>query len=604
MLSVGFATAQNPEQEVSAPRGTLGQPDSLIANDKNPAIVADTVGIDSLNVSQPKGDIATTIDYSARDSINLSVNSKLVKLYGNAKISYGRIQLEADQITINYQDNTLTAVGRLDSAGQRVGYPVFRDGDQVYETKKIVYNFKTGRARITEVVTQQGEGFLHGETVYKNSQDELFSINNTYTTCNLADPHYQIRSRRTKAIPNDKVVSGPFNLEINDVPTPLGLPFGMFPDQRKASSGIIVPSFGEERRRGLKLENGGYFFNISEYMTLSLTGSVYSKGGYGINMDTDYRKRYAYSGSMRFAFTRLRISDNIEDNDVQNDFRLTWSHTPQSKGSSRFSASINAATSTYNQNNYLGVNPNTFNNDNLNSTSIDNTTRKLSSNLSYSKTFRGTPFSMAINARHNQDVAPVEIGGGQVDILLPSLTFNMSNIYPFKGKKGGNTVWDKITLRYSMVGSNNLTNNVGRIGSDPTMDSIAPFTLENMSTFLKNADKGFRHQIPLSTSFSFFTHFTASPSINYEERWYFNKLQWGFNPENPNIPVVTDTVNGFNRVYNYNASINIATRLYGTFNFKKGAVKAIRHVANPSVSFTYQPDFADEKFDFYQTLTT
>ena len=595
---MGLANAQNPEEEVTAPQGELGRPDSLQTNDRIPPNVVDTLSTDTVRVQQPKGDISTTIDYSARDSINFSVNNKLVKLYGNAKIIYGDIELEADQIIINYQENTLTAVGRLDSTGQRIGYPIFRQGDQVYETKKITYNFKTGRARISEVVTTQGDGFLHGETVYKNSRDELFSINNTYTTCNLAEPHYQIRSRRTKAIPNDKVISGPFNLEINNVPTPLGFPFGMFPDQRKASSGIIVPSFGEERRRGLKLENGGYFFDISEFVNLEITGSVYSKGGYGLNLSSEYRKRYAFNGNLNFSYTRLRVSDNIEDNDIQNDFRFTWSHTPQTKGTSRFSASINAATSTYNQNNFLGVNTNP------NNTSIDNTTRKLSSNLSYSKTFRGTPFSLAISARHNQDVAPRELGGGQVDLLLPSLTFNMSNVYPFKSKTGGNTWKDKITLRYSMVGSNNLTNNLGRIGSNPTQDSIAPFTFDNLSLFFKNANTGFRHQIPLSTSFSFLTHFTASPSINYEERWYFDKLQWGFDEENPNIPVVIDTVGGFNRVYNYNANIAFTTRLYGTFNFKKGALKAIRHVANPSISFSYQPDFSTEKFDYYQRLTT
>ncbi|MEJ2003671.1 MAG: putative LPS assembly protein LptD, partial [Cyclobacteriaceae bacterium] len=305
-----------------------------------------------------------------------------------------------------------------------------------------------------------------------------------------------------------------------------------------------------------------------------------------------------------FSYTRLQTSDNIEDDQIQNDFRITWTHSPQTKGTGRFSASVNAATASYNQNNYLGVDPiNPVDNTGRN-TNLDNTTRKLSSNVSYSKTFAGTPFSLAITARHNQDVAPRELGGGQVDLLLPSLTFNMSNIYPFRGKSGGNSWTDKITLRYSMVGSNNLTNNLGRIGSDPTQDSIAPFTFENLSTFLKNSNKGMRHQIPFSTSFRFLKHFTASPTINYEERWYFDKLNWSIDPENPERTIITDTIPGFNRVYNYNASIGIATRLYGTVNFKKGSLKAIRHVMNPSVSLSYQPDFGSEQYDYYQKLTT
>ncbi len=529
--------------------------------------------------------------------MNFSVDRKIVKLYGNAVITYGTIKLEADQIVIDYAANTLTAYGRKDSTGQQIGYPIFHNGQEVYETETITYNFKSGNAKISGVVTQQGEGFLHGETVFKNNKNELFSINNTYTTCNLAHPHYQIRSKRTKAIPNDKVISGPFNLELNDVPTPLGFPFGMFPAKQEASSGIIFPSFGEERRRGFKLEDLGYFFDINEYIKIAATGSLYSKGGHAFGLASNYMKRYKYRGSLNFNYTKLRLSENIEDESTQNDFRLTWNHTPETRGSSRFSASINAATATYNQNNFLGVNANPE------TQRIDNTTRQLSSNLSYSKTFTGTPFSLALSARHNQDVAPREQGGGEVDLLLPSLAFNMSNVYPFKGKTGGNGMLDKVTLRYSLSGSNDITNNLGRIGDSQT-DSIAPFTLDNMSLFFKNSRKGFRHTIPLSTSFKLFNFFTGSPSVNYEERWYFEKLEWELDPENPSRAIIADTIRGFNRVYDYNFSMSLATRLYGTFNFKKGKVKAIRHVMNPNISFSYRPDFADEKFGYYQTFNT
>ncbi len=538
--------------------------------------------------------------------MNFSVDRKIVKLYGNAVITYGDIKLEADQIVINYAANTLTAFGRKDSTGTQIGYPIFHNGTEVYETETITYNFKSGKARISGVVTQQGEGFLHGETVFKNASNELFSLNNTYTTCNLAHPHYQIRSKRTKAIPNDKVVSGPFNLELNDVPTPLGFPFGMFPAKQEASSGIIFPSFGEERRRGFKLEDLGYFFDISEYIKLAVTGSLYSKGGHAVRINSNYMKRYKYTGALNFTYTKLRLSENIEDQTTQNDFRLTWSHTPQTRGTSRFSASINAATSSYNQNNYLGVNPYMDFGDQATGGSgnyIDNTTRQLSSNLNYSKTFAGTPFSMAISARHSQDVAPREQGGGEINLLLPSLAFNMSNIYPFKGKSGGsNSILDKVTLRYSLSGSNDITNNLGRIGVNQT-DSIAPFTVENLDLFFKNSRKGFRHQIPLSTSFRLFNFFTGSPSVNYEERWYFEKLEWELDPETSRA-VIADTIRGFNRVYDYNVSMSLNTRLYGTFNFKKGKIQAIRHVINPNISFSYRPDFSDEKFDYYQKFTT
>lgn len=593
---ISTAYSQNPERRLKIPNEPIGARQDTIRPDSSIYRI-DTLRTDTIS-DVPRSDIETTINYSARDSMNFSLDRKIVKLYGNAVITYGDIKLEADQIIINYAANTLTAIGRKDSLGQQIGYPIFYNGAEVYETETITYNFKTGRARISGVVTQQGEGYLHGETVFKNAENELFSINNTYTTCNLAHPHYQIRSKRTKAIPNDKVVSGPFNLELNDVPTPLGFPFGMFPAKQEASSGIIFPSFGEESRRGFKLENLGYFFDINEYLKIAVQGSLYSKGGHALQSTANYMKRYKYTGAFNFTYTKLRLSENVENETTQNDFRLTWSHNPQSRGTSRFSASINAATATYNQNNFLGVNTNPEN------VNIDNTTRQLSSNLSYSKTFPGTPFSLAISARHSQDVAPREFGGGEVNLLLPSLSFQMSNVYPFKGKAGGSGNWlDKITLRYSLNGSNDLTNNLGRIG-DSVQDSLAPFTFDNLSLFFKNSRKGLRHTIPLSTSFKLFNFFTGSPSINYEERWYFEKLEWALDPENPSRAVITDTLRGFNRVYDYNFSIALNTRLYGTFLFKKGNVQAIRHVLNPTISFSYRPDFSDEKFGYYQKFST
>ena len=598
LFFISAVFGQVPEKNVNVPEELLGR-QALVADTlgtDSTALVVDSLAsqaIDSVDVEPaPSGDIETTINYSARDSINFSLDTKIVKLYGDAKITYGSIELEADHIIIDYNENTLSASGKVDSTGTRIGFPIFKNGAEVYETRDIVYNFKTGRARITEVVTQQGDGFLHGETVYKNERNELFSIDNTYTTCNLRHPHFRIKAKRTKAIPDDKIVSGPFNLEINDVPTPLGFFFGMFPAKNEASSGIIVPSYGEERRRGFFLRGGGYFFDISDYVKTTLRGDIYSKGGHGLNMSTAYRKRYAYNGTFNFNYTKLRTGQNIEVDNSQNDYRLTWTHTPQTKGRSRFSASVNAATSTYNTNNFLGIN------NDPNSTRLDAFTQNLNSNVSFSTTF-GTLFSLGLSARHNQNV-----GTREVDILLPSMTFNMSNIYPFQRKSGGgNGVLDKLNVRYTLEGNNEISNNLGPIG-DAATDSIAPFDFSNLSTFFKNASRGFNNRIPLSTSFKLLKHLTASPSFNYQERWYFEKLDYDIDPEDPNKAVVVDTLNGFERVYNYSMGMGINTRLYGTKFFKRGSIQAIRHVMNPSLSFSYTPDFSDEKFGFYQRLQT
>jgi hypothetical protein len=590
--------AQNPENKLQVTNELLG--DHLAASDSIPptalAVSDSTTSnpIDSTKVESKKGDIETTVNYSARDSINFSVDSKIVKLYGNAKIKYGAIELEADFIIIDYANNTLKASGKRDSLGQRIGYPIFKNGAEVYETKDITYNFKTGRARISEVVTKQGEGFLHGETVYKNSKNELFSIDNSYTTCSLEHPHYRIRAKRTKAIPNDKVISGPANLEINDVPTPLWIPFAMFPAKNEASSGVIIPSYGEESRRGFFMRGAGYFFDVSDHFKTALTGDLYSKGGHGITVNSSYKKRYAYNGNLNFSYTQIRLSDLIEDESKQNDFRLTLSHNPESKGNSRFSANVNAATSTYNQNNFLGVNGDP------NNSRLDNTTRQLSSSVNYSKTFGTSPFTLGVSARHNQDVK-----SRQVDLLLPSVSLNMGNVYPLKGKIG-NAGWiDKLNVRYSLTGTNQLTNNLGKISlEDPTQDSIAPFDFDNLGTFFNNSKKGFKHTLPLSTSFKMLKYFTATPSISYDELWYFEKLVWGLDPEKPTTAVVIDTLDGFNRISTYSMGTSVSTRIYGTHFFKKGNVQAIRHVMNPNISFNYKPDFSTKKYDYYQTLIT
>ncbi len=546
--------------------------------------------LDSLSTSpKPKSDIETTIKYAANDSIIYLVGGKIVKLYGDAHIIYGSIELEADEIEINYMLNTLSANGKRDSLGRRVGFPIFKDGNEVYETRDLVYNYKTGRARIAEVVTKQGDGYLHGATVYKNERDELLSLGNTYTTCDLEHPHFRIRSVKSKAIPNDKIVSGPFYMEINDVPTPLGLPFGMFPAQKESKSGIIIPSYGDERLRGLFLRGGGYFFDISEYVKLALTGDIYSKGSTALNVSTNYSKRYRYTGSMTFNYTKTRIDTRIEDKSASNDYRLAWSHSPQSRGTGRFSASVQAATSTFNQNNFLGVNMN------QNSQRMDQTTRKMNSNVSYNKTFSGTPFSMGVNFRHTQDLITNE-----VEIGAPDLSFNMNNIYPFQKKTPSlkKSPLDNLNIRYNMNANNRITNNLGRIPGE-FQDSIAPFNFETLPNLFENSRKGIRHQAPIATTIKAFKHFTLTPSINYEERWYFEKLDWMYDAERRLI-VVADTIQGFNRISNYGFSASLNTRVYGMKTFKKGNVQAIRHIINPNVSFSYTPDFTKASQDYFQ----
>lgn len=552
---------------------------------------SDTTKADS--VAKRKSEIQTTITYSARDSINSRVDRKIVYLYGDAKIKYGDIELMAEEIVIDYEKSTISARGKLDSLGRRVGYPIFINGAEKYETRSIDYNFKTRRARISEVVTKQDEGFLHGQAVMKNDQDELLSVRNAYTTCNLAHPHYEIIATKAKAIPGDKMVVGPFYMSMNDVPIPLGFPFGIFPSPRSSASGIIVPSYGEEKNRGFFLRNGGYFFDISEYIKVQATGDIYSKGSSAFYINSNYMKRYKYNGSFNFSYSNNRVTDDIEDNSTVQDFRIMWSHSPQTKGTGRFSASVNAASATYNTNNLLAYNTNPS------SPRLDNTTRKLSSNVSYSKTF-GSRFSLGANMRLNQDLST-----RQVDIALPDLTFNINNSYPFKRSNG--MFLQNLSVRLSTSATNQITNNLGRNfkdaeGNPYTKDSIAAINSETLPLLFERAKKGFRHNIPVGTSFKILNFFTVSPGISFDELWYFEKLKWGTSTDGKTA-VVVDTVKGFNRVFNYSTSVSLTTRIYGTYFFKGATgVQAIRHVINPSVSMSFQPNFGDPSYGYYDTL--
>ncbi len=557
-------------------------PDTLQTNiplDSIPTSIVpgDSTATDSTSV-EPAGTISTTVFYKSRDSLSMNMRNKIVSLYGNSTIDYKPIGLDAEEIEIDWGANIIDAHGVPDSLGKMVGKPVFRSGNSHYETNNIRYNFKTEKAVISGLVTQQGEGFIHGAAVYKNEKDELYIPYTKYTTCNLSTPHFYIAARDVKAIPGNKMVTGPFNMVINEVPTPLGFFFGMFPEQNQRASGLIIPSYGEQNLKGFYLENGGYFMAINDYVNLGITGSIYSKGGYGLNVGSQYIKRYKYNGNFIFNLTKQIFSNDAESNEsLVTDFRLNWSHTPKTKGTGRFSARVNAATSTYNQNNVLN--------------NIDQQINAtLSSNVSYSKTFKGTPISMGVNARFNQNVATKK-----VDLLLPEVSMNVQNLYPFQSKTGsGNNWYNRITLRYTMNALNQITNRI-------SADSIAPFDLNTLPKLIENAKNGVKHAIPISTSLKAFKYFTISPALNYQELWYSTKLDYNYNSETGKID--TDTIPGFNRVYSYGGGASMNTRVYGTYFFNREyGIQAIRHVMTPSIGYSNRPDFGEPRFDYYQEV--
>ena len=434
---------------------------------------------------------------------------------------------------------------------------------------------------------------MQGEKVKKNELDELFIHDAKYTTCNLAEPHFHIASKKLKVIPGNKVVSGPFHLKFGNVPTPLGFIFGMFPQPKKTVSGVIIPSYGEEKRRGFYLREGGYYFAVNDFFDLRLTGDIYSKGSYGATIATNYKKRYAYNGNLKFNFNKSKTGE-IESPFESNDFSFSWSHTPSSQGrTSRFSSSVNFQTNSYNQNTNL-----------VQSNFNQSINAQFNSNISYSKTFKGSPFNFAANLRHSQNVQTKK-----VNLTLPDISYNMSRIYPFKNLgKIGKTALGKISISHRFNGkielsnasSSSSLNSLNIINSESSISEQVDFNLDNINTIIDRSKIGGKHTIPISTSFNFLKFFTASPSINYNEIWYLKKLNYRYNELENGIEI--DTVNGFSRAWSYSTSMSLSTRIYGTVFFKKGKIKAIRHVITPEVSLSYSPDFTQKKYGYYDEV--
>lgn len=588
---------QKPKSKAKTKEPTISKPivDTTSKNIEIAFDQGDSLSPDSISFvpeNSEKSALDDVVKYTAEDSVLYDAANARVYLYHNAKVEYTNLILSAEYIEIDLTKSIAFAKGIPDSTGKLKGKPVFTQGTEKYEANSMAYNFKTKRAKIQGVVTQQGEGYIHGESVKRTADNEMYINHAQYTTCNLEHPHFHIQANKIKVIPGNRLITGPFNLHFADIPTPFGFAFGIFPTPKTAASGIIVPTYGEAVDRGFFLRNGGYYWHASDYVDARLLADIYSKGSYGFSIMSTYKKRYSFGGNVDFRYAyRKAGDDNLTP--VGEDYWLQWSHLPETRGSSSFSSSVNLGTSTYNTRN-------SFSPTNYLSSSF-------SSNVSYSKTFVGTPFSMGINARQQQNVATK-----QVDLDLPVFSFNMNKIFPFKwGNSAGRKWWEKIGISYSMQAQNSITNqkvaapNVAGAklfdARNPLNDSILPMERKNIDELLNRSKSGIRHNIPLSFSINLLKHLVLTPSLSYEEIWYTKRLDYnwiGGNVKRLNV----DTIRQFSRAWNYNNSLSLQTRMYGIFFVRKGGVEAIRHIFNPSISFSYKPDLSDPKYGMYKDV--
>ena len=534
------------------------------------------VSSDSIKDKKKKDAIDAPVYYECTDSMVWS-RAGNAYLYGSSKVTYDNVELTADVITMNMDSSVVHANGRPDSTGVMVGLPIFKDGSTPYESDRMSYNFKSKKGFISNVYTQQGDGFIMGGKAKKDSADVFYSEDGKYTTCDAEHPHFYIQLTRAKVRPKKDVVSGPLYLVIEDVPLPLALPFGYFPFTSSYSSGIIMPTYGDEMERGFYLREGGYYFAISDKLDLRLTGEIYTKGSWGLGAASTYAKRYRYSGNIDFNYLVTKEGEKgLPDYAVGKNFRLQWSHRqdPKAHPNSNFSASVNFATASYER-----ANLNSLYNPILNSQSMR------TSSVSYSHTFPNIGLTISTTMNIAQSIQD-----STLSLTLPNLSISLSKKYPFKRKKrAGDERWyEKISLSYNGQMSNSISTK-----EDKVFDS-------NLMRDWKN---GFKHYIPISATFQLFDVINITPSFNYTERWYLKKVNQRW--DNASNSVVRDTINGFNRVYNYNFSISANTTLYGFYQpagfLKKSRIHTIRHVFKPSISFTYAPDFGDHRYGYYDS---
>ena len=535
---------------------------------------------DSIIVKKEKsGDaVEDPVYYESTDSMVWSRTGN-AHLYGNCEVRYQKVQLNAAVITMNMDSSEVRAHGVADTTGVTRGIPVFRDGDTPYETDRIKYNFKSQRGFINNVFTAQGDGFMTGEKAKKDSTGAFYARKGKYTTCDAEHPHFYIALTRAKVRPKKDAVFGPAYLVIEDVPLPLAIPFGFFPFTSSYSSGIIMPTYGDDSERGFYLRDGGYYFAISDKMDLRLTGEIFTKGSWGVGAASSYAKRYRYSGNVSFSYLVTKTGEkNLPDYAVGKNFRLQWSHSQDAKAhpNSNFSASVNYATSNYERSNLHSI---------YNPMYTSQTMR--TSSVSYSKTFPSIGLTLSGTMNISQNVQD-----SIISLTLPSLNVSLSKKYPFKRKKrAGDEKWyEKISISYSGQMSNSVTSK-----EDVLFD-------QSLSRDWQN---GVKHNIPISATFQLFNVINVTPSINYTERWYLKRIgqEWDYATGS----VVRDTVNGFHRVYNYNMALSMNTTMYGFFKpagfLKNSRVHMVRHVFKPSLSFTYAPDFGSSRYDYYDTYT-
>ena len=579
VFNISIATGQN----IIPADSTNIKPDTL-EYDEEARISTDTTRKDStiIAVHKKEKQVDAPVQYSASDSMIFNIKEQKVYLFNGSQINYKEIELKADYIEISFEKNEAFASGVKDSTGKEIGKPEFKDGGDEFTAQTLRYNFNTKKGIITGVITEQSGGFLHSEKTKRLEDGNVCLKNGLYTTCNLEHPHYYINLTKAKVIPDDKIISGPAYLVIEDVPVPLGIPFGFFPNKKGNKSGILIPEYGEEDNRGFYLKNGGYYFAISDYVDATLRGEVFTKGSWGANLSTNYLKRYKYNGNVFLSYVKLVIGEKEVPSQYTNTntYWIKWNHAqdPKAHPNHTFSANVDLGSSTYNK---------------YNTYSVDNRLRSdVQSSISFNQRWPNSPFNLSVNLRHSQNLLD-----STVNLSVPELYLSMSRQQPFKtmGSKGKRRFYKDFYRNLGISYNTNISNAIS------TKEDVL-FTDQTLHNFRN----GMKHSIPVSTSMKFLKFFNLTPSLNYTERWYLQSINKQWLDSIDTVPgfVNIDTLKGFVRAGDYQISIPFTTKLYGYYQSRNPNAKiiALRHVATPTVSYSYRPDYAQNKYGYYETV--
>jgi lipopolysaccharide assembly outer membrane protein LptD (OstA) len=577
MLTNNIGIAQDlPKSSTEVPIA-LPAPEKTILdslpNIETPQVQKDSINTDS--IAKPKGVLEGIVDYKAKDYTSVNQKTKQIFLYNEAEVQYQDMDIKSGVIIIDYGKDLVYA-GRLkDSLGNYSQAPVFKQGSDVVEPDSIVFNMKTKKALIWNSKTEQQGGRIISKLTKKENDSVYFVKRAKFTTSeNEENPEYYFLLRKAKVVPGKKVVTGLTNMFIADVPTPIGLPFAFFPLSKKRTSGVIFPSFGEQNNRGYFLQNGGYYFALSDYIDLATLGDYYTNGSYGLRLESNYAVRYKFRGNLSFRYENLINSERgFPDYSKSIIYNLRWNQSQDSKSnpSSRFSASVNLGSSTYYQESINQLNTSNF---------LNNT---LASSVSYSKTFRGEPqVNISVTATHSQNTNTQTI-----NMTLPTFQGSVDRVFPFAPKTGSKKgVFQNINFQYNVRGENRIQ----------TTDSL--FFKKEM---FDDAKAGMQHTIPISTNFKLFKYFSMSTSANLNHSWAFNTIKKEYDIDNQEV--VTTDLRGFDSYTTYNFSTSLGTTFYGLFNFGEDKkIQAIRHVVRPSISYNVTPSF-EQYYDTYEVVS-